>query len=55
MGKILGKGNLREKGTLTIPKEVREYLKIKPGDPILIILEHNQIVLKKGDLEIKID
>jgi AbrB family looped-hinge helix DNA binding protein len=55
MGKVLGYGNIREKGTLTIPKEVREYLKIKPGDPVLLILEHGQIVLKKGDLEIKID
>ena len=55
MGKFLGQGNIRDKYEVVLPKEVREYLKIKPGDKILIILEHGQVVLKRGDIEIKTD
>lgn len=50
MGKVLGFGHVRGKGVVTIPKDVREYLNIKEGDPVLIILEHGQVVLKKGEI-----
>ena len=52
MGKVLGLGYIRKRGEITIPKEVREYLHLKEGDSILLILEHGQIVMKHGDADI---
>lgn len=46
MGKIVGLGTIRYKGEITIPKEVRELLGVKPGDKIVLIQEHDQIVLR---------
>ena len=48
MGKILGISKIRDRGVITIPKEVREYLKIKEGDEITIVLEEKQILLKRS-------
>jgi len=54
MAKLLGTGNIRDKYEVVIPKEVRQHLKIKPGDKILLILEHGQVVIKRGDIDIEI-
>ena len=53
MGKILGIGKIRAKGEITLPKDVRTHLGVKPGDYILLITEHGQIVLKPADIEEK--
>jgi AbrB family looped-hinge helix DNA binding protein len=54
MGQVLGFGKIRNKGEFTLPKEVREFLKLKPGDKIIVIHEDGQIVLKRGDSDIQV-
>ena len=50
MGKILGVSVLSSKGTVTIPKKVRELLKLSRGDIVIFKLTDNgEIVLKRGD------
>lgn len=50
MAKILGTSVLSSKGTVTIPKKVREFLKITKGDLVIFILNNNgEIVIKRGD------
>jgi AbrB family looped-hinge helix DNA binding protein len=43
---------LTSKGQITIPKEIRDQLKLKPGDRISITDENGRVVLrpKNGDL-----
>lgn len=53
MGKILGVTTINEKGQITIPVKVREFLKVKFGDNVLIILEDHKIVIDSGEKEIK--
>jgi len=45
--KILGSAKIREKGQITIPQEVRDALKVKPGDKICIVHDKGQILVKK--------
>ncbi len=40
------------KGQVTIPKEVRELLGIKPGDFVAFIARDGEIVLKKARVEV---
>jgi len=50
MGRILGVSVLSSKGTVTIPKKVREALKLSRGDIVVFKLTDNgDIVLKRGD------
>jgi len=43
---------LTTKGQMTIPKEVRKALNLKPSEKIIIVVEGNQAVIKplKGNL-----
>ncbi|MEM2922547.1 MAG: AbrB/MazE/SpoVT family DNA-binding domain-containing protein [Nitrososphaerota archaeon] len=36
-----------EKGQVTIPKEVRDHLTIKPGDKVLFVIEDGKVSLTK--------
>ena len=54
MGKFLGYGYIRDKYEVVLPKEVREFLKLKPHEYIILLNEHGQVVMKRGDSEIKI-
>ena len=47
MGKILGTSQIRPRGEITIPKEAREFLKIKPGDKISLHWENGKVIIKK--------
>lgn len=40
------KSTLTSKGQLTIPKEVRQRLNLKPGDRLVFVLEGERISLK---------
>jgi len=51
VGKIIGHGKIRDKGVVTLPKEVRNYLGVDKGDFIILIEESGQIVIKKGELK----
>lgn len=37
---------LTSKGQMTIPREIRESLKLRPSDKIVIVLEKGQAILK---------
>jgi antitoxin PrlF len=43
---------LTPKGQMTIPKEVRKALNLKPSEKVIIVVEGNQAIIKplKGDL-----
>ena len=47
MVKVLGTAKIREKGQITIPEEVRRFLKIKPGDKISLLWEKGQVIIKR--------
>jgi len=47
MTTILGATKVRERGVITIPKDIRHRLGIHEGDNLLLVIEHNQIVIKK--------
>ncbi|HIP75053.1 MAG TPA: AbrB/MazE/SpoVT family DNA-binding domain-containing protein [Thermococcus paralvinellae] len=50
MGKILGVSVISSKGTVTIPKKVREILKLSRGDLVVFKLsDDGNIIIKKGD------
>ncbi len=37
---------------ITIPKEVRESLGIRPGDYVAFIIKDNEVVMRKAKIEI---
>ena len=43
---------LTSKGQTTIPKEIREFLGLKPKDRLLYLIEGNKVILKplQGDI-----
>lgn len=41
------------KGQMTIPKEIREYLKLHPGDKIDFIIEEGKVVMEPTTLDVK--
>lgn len=47
MSKHLGTAEIRNKGEITIPKNVREFLKIKTGDKISMLWENGKVVVKR--------
>jgi len=52
MVEVIGKSTLTKKGQATIPKEVREELKLKPGDLIVFIKEGKNIVIRRGEIKV---
>ncbi|GBC70187.1 hypothetical protein HRbin01_01897 [archaeon HR01] len=44
----IGTSPLSEKGQVTIPKEIREYLGVKPGDKVLFLVEEGKVILVKA-------
>jgi len=43
-----------EKGQVTIPRQVRNLLDVKPGDRIVIVSKNKEIVLKKSKTNLKL-
>ena len=41
------------KGQVTIPREVREVLGIKPGDYVAFLIREGEVVLRKAKVEIE--
>ena len=47
---IIGMAKVTAKMQITVPKKVREVLKVKPGDRVLFIMDGDKIVLKKAKI-----
>ena len=47
MGIIMGILEIDERGRITIPKEEREKLGLKPGEKIVIRTKDNELIIKK--------
>jgi len=43
MPKITDRTVLTKKSQITLPKRIREFLKLKPGDQVKFILEDNEV------------
>jgi antitoxin PrlF len=48
MSEIVDVSPISEKGQITIPKEIRDLLKVKPGDKIAFVSKGSDIVVKKA-------
>jgi len=53
-GKLLATARVNTNNTVSLPKEVREKLGVKPGDQILFIEDSRRIIIAKGPLEVDI-
>ena len=51
MGKILSCIKIKDKGQITLPREIQEFLGIKEGDNIIIILKDKELILKSGNID----
>jgi len=40
-------GSVARKGQITIPKEIRETLRLREGDRVIFILEGERVVIRK--------
>jgi len=48
LNSILGVSKLSNKFQVTIPKDVREILKVAPGDRIVFIHKEGKIIIRKA-------
>ena len=44
----IGVSTLSEKGQVTIPKDVRRRLKLKPGDKVIFIVRGEDMLIRKA-------
>ncbi len=44
---------LTSRGRVTIPKEIREHLKLKPGDRVFFVLRHGEVVMVPSFLQMR--
>lgn len=51
--KVIGDSKLTGKFQATIPKGVREVLKLDSGDRVVFVWEHGYVLVKKGKLEVQ--
>jgi AbrB family looped-hinge helix DNA binding protein len=49
----LGDSKLSRKFQVTIPKNVRKFLKLDSGDLILFVRDDGNVLLKRGEVKIK--
>ncbi len=53
-GNMLFKTRLDERGRITIPREIREKLGLKPGDHVLVKIQGNSIVITRAEDPFKV-
>jgi AbrB family looped-hinge helix DNA binding protein len=51
--KLLGNSRLTSKFQVTVPRHVRETLRLDAGDLLLYVKDHNQVILKRGKIKIE--
>lgn len=50
----MSSSKLSTKGQLVVPKEVRDYLKLRPGDRIdFVVREDGQVVMRPAVLDVR--
>ncbi|MBI3796526.1 MAG: AbrB family transcriptional regulator [Deltaproteobacteria bacterium] len=40
---------LSAKGQITVPEEIRQVLKVRPGDLIVYKVQHGEVILKRAE------
>ena len=50
---VVGKSTVTGRYQLTLPKRVREFLRAESGDLIVFVKEHDEIVVKRGRVQIE--
>lgn len=48
MAEVLDTAPVGEKGQVTIPRQVRNLLQVRPGDRIIFVSKNREIVMKKS-------
>ncbi len=48
---MLSATKMSTKGQIVIPKQIREALGLKPGDPIVMAMDGDRLILRKITLE----
>lgn len=43
----VGVSSVSTKGQVTLPKEVRKRLKLRPGDKVIFILQGEEVIIRK--------
>ena len=51
--KLLGDSKLSKKFQVTVPRKVRDFLRVGSGDLLVFLVEKNAIVIKRGELRIR--
>ena len=51
--RILGSSKITGKSQVTIPKAVREVVKLEKGDLVVFVGEKDQIMIKKGKVKVE--
>jgi len=51
--RILGSSRITGKSQVTIPKAVREVVKLEKGDLVVFVDEKDQVVIKKGRVRVE--
>ena len=49
----MGASKVTRKFQATVPKDVREHLKLEYGDLLVFLKEDNEILLKRGKVQIE--
>ena len=53
-GRILATARVNMNNTVSLPREVREKLKLKPRDQVVFVEEGGKIFLVKGPVEVRV-
>jgi len=51
--KDVSHSRLTSKFQATIPKAVRDFMRLDKGDLLVFVINKNEVVLKKGEIKIK--
>lgn len=51
--KRIASTKLMRKCTVTVPKSVREFLELKPGDYIDWFIENDKVIIMKGERKVE--
>ena len=52
-GKLIATARVNTNNTVSLPKEVREKLGVKPGDQVIFVEDNKRIYIVKGPIEVK--